>query len=983
VPSEIRCLPEVLPYAERLASLMGCSKVVFLGGGTAGVYLHDPELELHCLDEPGPAKAWLDRMGTGAIHERALSSSELSPEHETLLKDAVLVCAGVLDHVEDPEPVLATIKAATQFAKGVLIAGGDRELLRGLEGELPTPPGVLREWTIEEFEKLLADRGIPLNTITLGFTTSIGYERHSYLAVVSDESVAEVDLGGFLETGIQNLRFSGSLAAPGGIKKARVCMATHEIFGPAQCGGIGTANTSIVEALARAGHEVTILYNNEVTVADVDHWEKYYAEMGIRFVSLDVTEMTYVIPWQQEYGRRAWMVYQWILEEHRKQPWDAIHFPECNGFAFYTIQAKRCGIAFQSATICVGTHGSTRWANGSNHMTFYSLHELQEDFMERQSVEHCDALLAPSLYLVKWKQDRGWRVSKNVYQQQYVQPHSARLLDPPKANGPVPETVSGLKEIVFFGRLETRKGLVTTCDALEILEKEGELDGISVTFLGREGDVDGIMACAFLETRARKGKWGFEWQMLTNKVQSEAVEYLKTPGRLVVVPSLTDNSPNTVYECIGLQVPFITSRTGGIPELMNPRDVAQATFYHPEEILRAEPLAHSIRHALRHGIRPVRPAIDSGTNELVHLAWHESLVVKHDRDEAIMEWGTDAPLVSVCITAKGNAIHLEQALESVVAQDYPNVEIIVVADEAEPDRAKWLQPICEAHGGQFAIADQERPGVVRNRAAALAKGELLLFMEPDSLAKPRLISCLVNGLRRTEADVVTSLCHIVPAEKAIDHDSEAPQQTYFPLGGSPAIPLFMSMRGDVSFLIQKKSFDELGGYADDYRLDVDDYELLARAILEGKSLEVVPEELFWCRDYGKVEAGSTADYRSSRRFLRAYVDQLPEPLQWLPSYVRALDQHHEKIMVDYWEYKYQAGEGYDVTLKAFNEYKGWAEGEMNTIREHLGVVVEKEKEKFKEANSQAKRFLKENAKLEKRIAELESQPKRGLFKRKK
>jgi len=88
-------------------------------------------------------------------------------------------------------------------------------------------------------------------------------------------------------------------------------------------------------------------------------------------------------------------------------------------------------------------------------------------------------------------------------------------------------------------------------------------------------------------------------------------------------------------------------------------------------------------------------------------------------------------------------------------------------------------------------------------------------------------------------------------------------------------------------------------------------------------------------------------------------------------------------MVDYWEYKYQAGEGYDVTLKAFKEYKSWAEGEMNTIRDHYEVVVEKEKSKFKEASSQAKRLMKDKAKLEKRITELESRPKRGLFGKKK
>ena len=43
-------------------------------------------------------------------------------------------------------------------------------------------------------------------------------------------------------------------------RKLRVCIASFDFVGPVRNGGVGTAFTSLAEALAAAGHEVTLLY---------------------------------------------------------------------------------------------------------------------------------------------------------------------------------------------------------------------------------------------------------------------------------------------------------------------------------------------------------------------------------------------------------------------------------------------------------------------------------------------------------------------------------------------------------------------------------------------------------------------------------------------------------------------------------------------------------------------------------------------------
>src|SRR5262249_29976026 len=54
----------------------------------------------------------------------------------------------------------------------------------------------------------------------------------------------------------------------------------------------------------------------------------------------------------------------------------------------------------------------------------------------------------------------------------------------------------------------------------------------------------------------------------TDLDQPAALARLRQAGTLTVVPSLGDNSPNTVYECLEHGIPFIASAVGGIPELI-------------------------------------------------------------------------------------------------------------------------------------------------------------------------------------------------------------------------------------------------------------------------------------------------------------------------------------------------------------------------------------------------------------------------------
>src|SRR5262249_16861114 len=152
--------------------------------------------------------------------------------------------------------------------------------------------------------------------------------------------------------------------------------------------------------------------------------------------------------------------------------------------------------------------------------------------------------------------------------------------------------------ITFFGRLEQRKGIALFCDALDRLVRLNP-PKFTVSFLGKAAKVGGRDATDFIEDRAKH--WPFEWRIISDRHQRSALELVRQSGDMGVIASIEDNLPNAVLECLCAQIPFLASRSGGIPEAIAAEDVETATFP-------TDPVALAIRlsNALRNGVPIVR-----------------------------------------------------------------------------------------------------------------------------------------------------------------------------------------------------------------------------------------------------------------------------------------------------------------------------------------------------------------------------------------
>jgi len=99
------------------------------------------------------------------------------------------------------------------------------------------------------------------------------------------------------------------------------------------------------------------------------------------------------------------------------------------------------------------------------------------------------------------------------------------------------------------------------------------------------------------------------------------------------------------------------------------------------------------------------------------------------------------PLVSVIIPASNEENYIKRALKSVKDQDYSNIEIIVVVNGSKDKTAEIASIFSKV------LVFPERLGAsrARNEGAKIAKGEILIFLDADSVKSKELVRIVVGA----------------------------------------------------------------------------------------------------------------------------------------------------------------------------------------------------------------------------------------------
>ena len=117
------------------------------------------------------------------------------------------------------------------------------------------------------------------------------------------------------------------------------------------------------------------------------------------------------------------------------------------------------------------------------------------------------------------------------------------------------------------------------------------------------------------------------------------------------------------------------------------------------------------------------------------------------------------PLISVIIPVYNVEPYLEKCLTSILAQTYPNFEVLAINDGSTDGSAAILEAFA-AKDDRLHVFTQKNSGVsaARNLGLDHAVGELITFMDSDDWVEPEFLQTLYTCLTKYEADI--SVCNI-------------------------------------------------------------------------------------------------------------------------------------------------------------------------------------------------------------------------------
>ena len=109
---------------------------------------------------------------------------------------------------------------------------------------------------------------------------------------------------------------------------------------------------------------------------------------------------------------------------------------------------------------------------------------------------------------------------------------------------------------------------------------------------------------------------------------------------------------------------------------------------------------------------------------------------------------TEQPLVSVIMAAYNHEDYVAEAVESVLGQTYPNVELVAVDDASEDRTASILESYARSHPDRVRLKRGKAslgPTRRRNEALAMARGELICWLDSDDVWLPEKVAQTGGG----------------------------------------------------------------------------------------------------------------------------------------------------------------------------------------------------------------------------------------------
>ena len=639
-------------------------------------------------------------------------------------------------------------------------------------------------------------------------------------------------------------------------RRTRACIISNEIVGPFQNGGVGTHCYYLAQFLSQElSQEVTFLYTGHMDLRGEAYWQQRFRdELDIHFVWISPKSPPArpAVHGSSDAERIARKVLDWL----QGRTFDVCHFQDMMGHGFRAFQAKRLGVALQETLLTCMLHSSWTWICEAMQMfPTHGLRELQTKHLERYCIAHCDALLSPSQYMMDWVGRQGIPLPA----QQHILPY---LFDPtlrPAGYRPVNN------HLIFFGRLETRKGLLVFLEALQELDRRGHFKNqpLLVTFLGKSGVTPDGNGLASIKRYRETLSPSIQFTCRTNLGHHEAMAFLRQHNdALIVCPALLDNSPFAIIECLQLGLNIIAADRGGIPELFEGRE----RLFVPEPVPLAEKLLAGLANQLP-------PPVKRYTPDRSRQLWTDfcNEIAPQLRTNTVRPHSSAPVKAHVIVDADSSATAAAQTLKALAAQTYRPVAVTVVT--SSPPDPRFVRPCWEFLDTAATLTALQK-----------SDAKYLIFLSAGSVPRSDLFEKFVIAAERTGVDALTCCLEVQLPGQATLH-------SYEPLGACLEAGIYWNVFGCGGVMLRNDPPLRLTTTELTQVLSPkESWAFLAHWTLSGRSLDTLPEHLITLATDRSAFASGNANYQTHMAVLNEYAQTMPPWGKWLLQHAAVSDQ---------------------------------------------------------------------------------------------
>ncbi|MGI8904031.1 MAG: glycosyltransferase [Solirubrobacteraceae bacterium] len=655
-----------------------------------------------------------------------------------------------------------------------------------------------------------------------------------------------------------------------------MAFASREIY-PLAGGGIGQFVTAAARILSSVA-EVTIL----TTSLFEEAYDRLRAAGDPRLPGEDVRVAFVPEPTIEEAG--AWThvmhcygarVYARLRELYPGGGPELIEFPDFLGEAFVTLQAAQALDPFLAHTrVCVRIHTTAEICEVLDGFLKHDVASQALHAMERYSLAHADRLI--------WEGGDVLGTYQRFYGTGALAPATHvryPYIGPAASPGSDADFDAGAPlRILYAGRLERRKGVQNLIRAATGIDR----GDFRLTLLGADTDT-GPLGVSMRE-QLRLAVAGDERIELRAPSDRATVAETIRAHDVVVIPSLWECWPYAALESLYLNRPILATPVGGLLELVAPgrsgwlaggtdaialEDSLQELLGRPDElqeIVRSQaPSAHG--WAL------------SDNQEILDA--YRALARDGDRSGAVgRRPSSSPPLVSAIVPYYRASRYVSDTIESLIAQTYPRIEIVLVNDGSfEED--DWIVAEIAARLPVIVVTQMNGGlGAARNFGVLQSQGRYIFPLDADNVAEPEFVTRCVEILeRRHEVAYVTSWSRYVEADGT---PRRGPDLGYEPLGNEAALNARENVAGDAAAVLRRRIFDAGFRYSEELT-SFEDWHLYRELQRAGQFGAVIPERLL---RYRLREDSLQAQFAQPKRArLRGEIDALmrENEVQWTSS----------------------------------------------------------------------------------------------------